>query len=93
MAKNKKGRSVLVTCLQKKNMWAKKFEKIWGIGTFRYVRSKSGIFRAFLAFSGHFWHAMFWPLLVIFPLKKGTFLVLKKSRPCRVEIFPKFFHF
>ena len=75
MAKKKKVPSVLLTCVQKKNMWAKIFEKIWGIGTFGYVRSKTPIAATWLDPYG-LWTAIakkkscdfwpFWPKMTCF---------------------------
>ena len=71
----KKIPSVLLTCVQEKNMWAKKLKKIWGIGTFGYVRSKTPIVATWLDPYG-LWTAIakkkscdfwpFWPKMTCF---------------------------
>ena len=52
-----------------------------------------GHFGAFLTLFGMPCFGHFWPFWPIFPLKNVTFVVKKNSRPCRIEIFQKFFRF
>jgi len=72
-----------------------------------YFVAVSTIFIIFLthfkAFLGHFWPFLalygmpcfghFWPFWPIFPLKTVTFVVEKKSCPCRINFFQKLFRF